>query len=339
MALAAVPGLAVAAPPALAPTYRAEVDAWRAERDARLRAPDGWLSVVGLTWLHPGANRLGSARDNDVILPAAAPAHAGTLTLDGNVVRVDVPAGSPFMLDGKPATSRALRTDASNAPDLISVGTVSWGVISRGARFGVRTRDSANPRRTTFTGSRWFPIDPAYRVVARLTPRAGATDIVVPDASGGQQTLKSPGTLTFMLAGTERHLDPVLDGDDERDELVVFRDQTSGRDTYGGGRFLRALRQPDGTFVLDFNRAYAPPCSFTPYATSPLPPPQNRIDARVAAGERAQEMATDASGRRPNAIRRRSRAQVSRWRGTLRRPRGAAPDEPAVAIHDPAQDH
>jgi uncharacterized protein len=288
-ALAAFSSGAAAAPPSPADAYRAGVEAWRADRDVRLRAPDGWLSVVGLTWLRPGANRFGSARDNDVILPAPVAAHAGTLTLEGRSVRLDVPAGSPLAPDGGAATGRVLRTDQSPTPDTLRVGTVSWQIIERGARLGVRARDSASPRRQTFAGSQWYAIDPAYRVVARLTPRAGATDIVVPDASGGRQVLKSPGTLTFTLAGGERHLDPMLDGDDDRDELVVFRDQTSGRETYGGGRFVRALRQADGTFVLDFNRAYAPPCALTPYATCPLPPPQNRLAARVEAGEKSQK--------------------------------------------------
>ncbi|HSZ81162.1 MAG TPA: DUF1684 domain-containing protein, partial [Polyangia bacterium] len=167
------------------------------------------------------------------------------------------------------------------------IGTVSWQVIERGTRVGVRVRDSASPARRTFAGSTWYAIDPAYRVVARFTPRATATEIVVPDASGGQQKLQSPGTLTFTLRGEIQHLDPTLDGDDPDDQMIVFRDATSARTTYGAGRFVRALRQKDGTFVVDFNRAYAPPCAFTPYATCPLPPPQNRLRIAVEAGDKS----------------------------------------------------
>jgi uncharacterized protein (DUF1684 family) len=283
--IAASPPPADPGPPA---AYAAETDAWRATREARLRAPDGWLALVGLTWLKPGPNRFGSAPDDDVVLPAAVPAHAGSLVLEGRSVRLVVAPGSPLKIDGRAATSRVLRTDAGPTPDVLAMGSVSWEVIERGERIGVRVRDTESPRRQAWTGTSWFAIDPAFRVVARLEPRAGATEMVVPDASGGRQTLQSPGTLTFTLLGKRQRLDPVLDGDDDRDQLIVFRDLTSGRETYGGGRFVRARRQPDGTFVIDFNRAYAPPCAFTPYATCPLPPPQNRLRVAVPAGERTR---------------------------------------------------
>jgi uncharacterized protein len=280
-----------AEPPVTDAGYRAEVTRWRQERDERLRAPNGWLSLVGLHWLRVGPNRFGGAPDDEVPLPRAVPAHAGSFVVEGGEgrfsVRLVVPESSPLTLNGGAARSGALRTDAAPTPDILASGTVSWQVIERGARVGVRVRDSASPARRAFAGSTWYPIDPAYRVVARFTPRVGATDIVVPDASGGRQTLKSPGTLTFTLRGQTQHLDPTLDGDDDADQMIVFRDLTSGRQTYGAGRFVRALRQKDGTFVVDFNLAYAPPCAFTPYATCPLPPAQNRLRVAIEAGDKS----------------------------------------------------
>jgi uncharacterized protein len=271
--------------------YRAEVAQWRRERDERLRAPDGWLSLVGLHWLALGPNRFGGAPDDDVPLPSSVPAQAGTFVVAGHEahfdIRVEVPAHSPLTMNGGAARSGPVRTDAALAPDVFSLGTVSWQVIERGARVGVRVRDSASPARRTFAGSTWYAIDPAYRVVARFTPRVGATEVVVPDAAGGQQKLKSPGTLTFTLRGEVQHLDPALDGDDPDDQMIVFRDATSAHTSYGAGRFVRALRQKDGTFVVDFNRAYAPPCAFTPFATCPLPPPQNRMRIAVEAGDKS----------------------------------------------------
>jgi uncharacterized protein (DUF1684 family) len=275
---------------------RAEVERWRLARDERLRAPDGWLTLVGLTWLKPGPNRFGSARDNDVILPAGTPPHAGTFVVDGRAVTLAVEPGVALTMGGAPAKPGAFRTDAAPAPDVLGSGTVTWQVIERGARLGVRVKDSASPARRAFAGSRWFAIDPAYRAVARLVPRAGTTKMIVPDATGGRQELVSPGTLELTLLGKPVRLDPVLDGDDDDDQMIVFRDLTSGRQTYGGGRFVRARRQPDGTFVVDFNRAYAPPCAFTPYATCPLPPPQNRLTIAVPAGQKNNDEAGAPSG-------------------------------------------
>jgi uncharacterized protein len=288
--LAATATVAAGAPPSPADGYRAEVARWRAERENRLRAHDGWLTVVGLFWLKPGANRFGSARGNDILLPDVAPPYAGTFFVQGQSVQLTVPTGSPITLNGRPPQARVLRTDVGpTPPDVLAIGSVSWQLIERGDRLGVRVKDSSNPLRRTFPGSSWFPVVPAYRVVARLTPRKGPLEMVVPDAAGGSQRMESPGTLTFTLLGKPQHLDPVLDGDDAADQLIMFRDLTSGHETYGGGRFLRAMRQPDGTYVLDFNRAFAPPCAFTPYATCPLPPEQNRMRVAVNAGEKNTE--------------------------------------------------
>jgi len=294
---------AVAEAPVSDAAYHAQVTEWRRARDERLRAPDGWLSLVGLHWLTLGRNRFGGAPDDDVPLPSAVPAHAGTFIVAGHEahfdVRLDVPEHSPLTMNGHAARSGPLRTDAAPTPDVLATGTVSWQVIERGARVGVRVRDSASPARRTFAGSTWYAIDPAYRVVARFAPRAGATEVVVPDAAGGQQKLKSPGTLTFTLRGEVQHLDPTLDGDDPDDQMIVFRDATSAHTTYGAGRFVRALRQKDGTFVVDFNRAYAPPCAFTPYATCPLPPPQNRMRIAVEAGDKSGADHSNGAGANP----------------------------------------
>jgi uncharacterized protein (DUF1684 family) len=279
-------GASTLARPANDATYRADVERWRAARDARLRAPDGWLTLVGLAWLSPGQNRFGSARDNEVPLPAAVPAHAGTFVVDGHDVKLVVASGVSMTMNGAPAKSGPFRTDASPTPDVLASGTISWQIIARGDRLGVRVKDSESATRRAFSGSRWYPIDPAYRAVARFVPRVGSTKIVVPDATGTRQTLESPGTLEMTVAGARVRLDPVLDGDDPNDQMIVFRDLTSARETYGGGRFVRALRQPDGTFVVDFNQAYAPPCAFTPYATCPLPPEQNRLKVAIRAGQR-----------------------------------------------------
>jgi len=283
-------------------SYRDEVDAWRRQREADLRSSDGWLALAGLFWLHVGANQFGSASDDEVRLPASAPPHAGRLTVDVDVacdiVIAALAPGVTALLNGKPQEADVpfrLQTDADeNTPGVLSLGPVSLQVIMRGGRLAARVKDRDSVARKQFAGLAWFPIAPEYRVVALLVASAGAagspapatTKLVVPDASGGKQELESPGTLIFKLRGRTAHLLPVVDGPDRDDLLIVFRDATSGTETYGGGRFVRAHRQPGGAYVIDFNRAYSPPCAFTPYATCPLPPPENRLRVAVSAGEK-----------------------------------------------------
>jgi len=272
----------------------AEVQAFRREREQRLRAPDGWLALVGLAWLHPGANRFGSAPDDEVRMPAAVPPHAGTLFVDGKTVRAAIAPGVAATLNGRrwDATGPvALRSDAGDAtPDIVGVGAVTLQVIDRGGRLGARLKDPDSEARRSFGGLSYYPFDPAYRVTARLRRAPAPTKMVIPDASGGRQEMQSPGTLAFTLLGRRLALDPVNDGPDDDNLLVVFRDPTSGRETYAGGRFLRARRAKgasDDAWVVDFNQAYNPPCAFTPYATCPLPPPQNRLPLPIPAGEKA----------------------------------------------------
>ena len=316
---AAPPTTAAATDPAVGAAHAAEIETWRHDREARLRAPDGWLTLVGLAWLHQGKNRLGSAAGADVRLPASAPARAGTLDVDGEHVRASLAPGVAATVNGRPIDTRAtragetratragdtraaragdtragagafeLRSDAGDAaPDVLRFGRVTVQVIARGGRLAARIKDPDSPTRLHFGGLAFYPIAAAYRVIARLDPAAGsAATVVVPDATGGRQQLTSPGTLAFTLQGAPVRLVAVHDGPDDGDLLIVFRDATTGRDTYGGGRFVRAHRQPDATYVIDFNQAYSPPCAFTPYATCPLPPPENRLPMAILAGEKA----------------------------------------------------
>jgi hypothetical protein len=269
--------------------YRADIEAWRQAREQRLRGADGWLTLAGLHWLKPGQQRLGSAPGTEVTLPASAPAHAAEVTLDGGQVRFQLAPGVSATLDDAPApVSGILRPDSQGEPSRLAFGPVSLYVIERGGRHGLRIKDRDHTARREFKGLEWFPIDPAYRVNARLRPHPGPRRVRVPNVLGQVEEMRSPGVAEFTLAGRRLKLVPVLeDGSDEL--FFILRDATSGRSTYGGGRFLYAAPPAagsDGTFVLDFNKAYSPPCAFTPYATCPLPPPENRLGLALEAGEK-----------------------------------------------------
>jgi uncharacterized protein (DUF1684 family) len=264
-------------------SHRREVEAFRKQREQRLTSDGGWLSVAGLFWLKAGPNRFGSDRSNDVVLPASAPAHAGTFWLESG--RVTVEAGAPLTLGGRLVTKQVLRSDAGGAePDVLVLGPLTLQIIDRGGRLAVRLKDKDRAERKAFKGLAWYPVKPSYRIVARFVPRDRPTTITVPSIIGTAEAMPSPGTAEFELGGRSFHLDPVVEPGDSQ-LFFIFRDATSGKTTYGAGRFLYTDPPKDGRVILDFNKAFSPPCAVTPYATCPLPPPQNHLPIAIEAGE------------------------------------------------------
>jgi len=261
--------------------HRAAVIDWWAQRDERLRDPDGWLTLVGLYWLQPGENRFGADASNDILLYGRdVPAHAGSLWLDDGVVKLQAYGET----EPRP---EPLEPDVSGEPTVIEAGSLHMYVIQRGQRMGLRVRDHESPAIGAFKGMDHFPIDPSWRVSGRLLPAEPGERLEIIDVTGDIGFEETPGTVQFERAGRTWSLAALPGDDDERRIWLVFGDQTNGKETYGGGRFLYS--EPlagDGSVVLDFNLAYNPPCVFSPYATCPLPPPQNRLALRIEAGER-----------------------------------------------------
>lgn len=283
-ALAAA-GLVVAAA-ASEPGYEAEVLKWRAEREARLKADGGWLTVAGLYWLREGENRFGTGPGNEIALPpGSAPGLAGVFEHHGGKTVVRVEPGVSVTLDGRPVTKMELRDDVPGPPDVLTLGRLTLHVIERGGQYAIRLKDMASPLRRAFKGLRWFPVKESYRVTARFLPYDPPHRLVVPNILGQVEEMPSPGVAVFTLGRTELRLDGVLEEPGAKELFFIFRDLTSGKETYPAGRFLYADMPKSGQVVLDFNRAYSPPCAFTPYATCPLPPKQNELTVRVEAGE------------------------------------------------------
>jgi uncharacterized protein (DUF1684 family) len=267
--------------------YTDEVEQWKAKRLASLKGEDGWLSLVGLHWLKEGENRLGSDPSSDVpLLEGKAPRVAGSIFLSGGATRIEARPDSGITSEGKPVTSLDLQPDTSGKPTVLKLGTLTFHVIKRGERLGVRVKDSASPERTNFRGLEYFPVDERWRVEARLEPHNPPKSIPITNVLGMEEDTPSPGTLVFDLNGQTYRLDALTEGGEEQ-FFVIFADQTSGKETYGAGRYLYA-GPPDsqGRLLIDFNKAYSPPCAFTKYATCPLPPEQNKLPIRVEAGEK-----------------------------------------------------
>ena len=269
--------------------YRAQIQKWRADREVRLKADGGWLTLAGLFWLKEGPNRFGTDPAGDIVLPeGSAPAKSGVFELREGRVTLSLQPGVSGRVAATPVSGAlAMRPDTSGSPDVLEMGTLSLTVIERGGRLGIRLKDKNSPVRKSFTGLKWFDVAEAYRVEARWVSYPQAKPVKVPNILGQTESMPSPGYADFTLNGKPIRLDGVIEDPHAEQLFFILRDQTSGKETYGAGRFLYADLPKSGKVVLDFNKAYNPPCAFTPYATCPLPPPQNWMPVRVEAGEMA----------------------------------------------------
>ncbi len=270
--------------PTTPPSLEAETRAWHQKRLAHLTSEEGWLSLVGLFWLQEGDNRLGSGEDNDFVFPAGTPARIGTLTRQGTQVTFTPAAGVSLTKGGQPFTGGAVGTGEGPA-DTLGLGALRFYLIPRGDKLGLRVKNPEAPARKQFHGIPTWPVDAAWRIEGRFEPSPAPKKLAVPTVLGTVEDMDSPGTLVFQVQGQEYRLDPVLESP-TGPFFVIFGDQTNRDASYGAGRFLYVDPPKDGRVVLDFNRAYNPPCAFSPYATCPLPPAQNRLKLRVEAGEK-----------------------------------------------------
>ena len=269
------------------PQFVANEQAWRAQRLERLTSENGWLTLVGLFWLEPGNNAFGSDLSNPVVIPDTA-SHAGRFELaaDGTVT-IHCDRGSGVTVAGDPVTERKLASDADGAPDVLHADRISFYVIKRGTRYAIRVKNPEADARTGFEGLQYFPPDPEYRVKGKMVRFAKPQPVEVPTVVGSTQQMLVPGVVHFTLQGHQLSLKPLIESPTDTELFFVFRDATSGSQTYGAGRFLSAKAPDDnGTVVLDFNRAYNPPCAFTPFATCPLPIPGNELPIAIRAGEK-----------------------------------------------------
>jgi len=269
--------------------YRAEVQKWRDRREARLKADGGWLTVAGLFWLKEGANRFGTDPAAEIALPAgSAPARAGVFEYRDGRTTLRLEPGVVGQIAGRPVTAPTLlRTDEAGSPDVLELGLLSMHVIRRGARDGIRLKDKNAEARRDFSGLHWFAVDEQYRVTARWVAYPLPKPLKVPNVLGDSETMPSPGYAEFSLRGKAMRLDGVIEEPRSVELFFIIRDLTSGKETYPAGRFLYSDLPKEGKVLLDFNKAYNPPCAFTAYATCPLPPPQNWMPVRVEAGEMA----------------------------------------------------
>ena len=268
------------------PAYEKSIVEFRQRVETSLKSDTGWLTVAGLHWLRVGDTAVGSDPKSDFVLPTGkAPAKLGTLHFDGKIVTLKPMPGVALQMNGKPFSGGVLIDDGNDrTADLITTGDLSMIVIERGGKYGIRLRDKSSKYRKEFTHRSWYPVKASYHVKGKFLPYAQPKKLRVPTVIDGVvEEHDSPGEIEFVLVG-KTHKAQVLKAEDNQ-LWLIFRDQSSGKDTYPAGRFLYGILNKDNTVDFDFNKAYNPPCAFTPFATCPLPPRQNSLSVAVAAGE------------------------------------------------------
>ena len=272
--------------PTADPNYVKEINEWDQKRINRLKADDGWLNLVGRFWLKQGESTFGSAKDNDVVVESSKlPEHIGSFIFEDSVVTFRALDGVDVMLGDMSVKEIVLVDDQKNDVTVLQIGSVKFNLIVRDTLYGIRFRDLNSDLVKNFKGVDRFPIDESWKITAKFEAYNPVKEIDVPNVLGQISKEKSPGAVVFERDGKTHRIDAVDEGGDKF--FLIIADQTSGEETYGGGRFMY-VNKPDstGTILLDFNKAYNPPCVFTKYATCPLPPLQNYLKLKIEAGEK-----------------------------------------------------
>lgn len=266
-------------------TYIEEIESWRRAADENLRKENSWLALAGLYWLNEGENSFGTHPSNTIVLPGdSGPGKVGVITVEEDRVTLEVEEAVSLSVDGEYIKRVMLEPDTSGSPTEMKLGDLTLILIKREDGFGIRLWDNQRPERVNFSGRAWFPIDENYLLKGRYQPFEEDLDLMLQRKNGADFLQTAQGLIKFHLNGKDLSL--IAFEQEDGSLFTLFFDQTSGKDTYPAGRYLVVPPAEEGSLEIDFNRAYNPPCAFTDYATCPLPPPQNKLEAAILAGER-----------------------------------------------------
>jgi uncharacterized protein (DUF1684 family) len=265
--------------------YIESIEQWQEERLERLKAKDGWLNLAGIYWLKEGKQSLGSHPSNDIVFPEKAPPFIGTISLKGEQAHLKVHEDAELYYKNEPVQELDLGYESSGNPSYITHGSFAWYIMKRHTSLAIRLRDYKNPAINALDHMPGYPIDPDYVVEAKLQTFSETRTITVNTPfQDYTQDYQCPGELHFKLKGQKLKLLPFISG---KGYFIIISDETSAMETYGGGRFMYTYPDSTGKIILDFNKAYNPPCAVTPFAACPMPPPENHLPVKVEAGEKA----------------------------------------------------
>jgi len=265
-------------------SYIASVEQWQQDRLEGLKGKEGWLNLAGIYWLKEGVQTLGSDPSNDIVFPAKAPAFMGTLSFKDTLVHLAINDDVELVYENEVIKELDLSYDSSGEPSYITHGDFAWYIMKRHHSLAIRLRDYKNPAIEALDHIPSYPIDPDYLVEAKLVPFDEVKTLTVATPfQDYTQDYACPGTLHFKLKGKKLTLLPFTSGNKY---FIIISDETSGLETYGGGRFMYAAPDSSGNVLLDFNKAYNPPCAVTAFAACPMPPRENHLAIKVEAGEK-----------------------------------------------------
>lgn len=263
--------------------YEASIKEWHKKRVEDLKAEDGWLNLEGLFWLQEGENTIGGSTQNSIVFPSVhSDNFLGKVFLKEGKVTFMATHNATITQKGEPVSEVEL-FPYNEKPVVLSHQSLRWFIIQRGDKYAIRLRDLEGEGIRNFKGIETFPINKKWRVKARFVPTEGKK-LKITDITGQTYEQDSPGKFTFSVQGREYSLEA---SGTKSNLYIVFGDATNKYETYGGGRFLD-VEIPDNKEIiyLDFNKAYNPPCVFTPYATCPIPTKENTLSLAIRAGEK-----------------------------------------------------
>lgn len=267
--------------------YQSEESLWRIQRQEELTKPDGWSSLIGLHWLTLQSHYVGSSARSGIRI-AIGPESLGMFQRNGGKVFFTPERGLALTLDDQPLKGRVeMKDDSTGSPSVLGFdeGKGKLTVIERGGNRALRVKHADAPTRTQFKGLDYWPADRDWRVEATFVPNPAGTTLPIATIIGTTENMPNPGALEFQRDGKPYRIEALDEGDHVL--TLIIADRTSGHESYGAGRYLEVpLPDANNKVVIDFNRAYNPPCAFTPFATCPLPPNQNRLDLAITAGEK-----------------------------------------------------
>jgi uncharacterized protein (DUF1684 family) len=265
--------------------YVESIEQWQQQRVERLKSKNGWLNLAGLFWLEEGENSFGSDLSNKITFPEKADAFCGTLTLNNGNISLNVIDGVNITSGDTLIQQMDLQHDHSGNTTYLQQGDLAWYIVKRGEKYGIRMRDYKHPRIEELDHIPSYPIQTNYVVEATLEPfDEPRTMVVATPLEGFTASYQCPGELHFKINKENLVLYPFTSGEGY---FLVIADETTGLGTYGAGRFMYSMPDSTGRIILDFNKAYNPPCAFSPFATCPMPPRENFLPVAIEAGEKS----------------------------------------------------